>query len=412
MPVLLRDDGLSFTIQNYREALVVKKPTLLKSEVRFLSQNNGEHVRLFRPHVDRIEAVFSREPGYPLGEMVWDYFDKPTNLIYCEAMVDQTNALLVIVRDNTVYLDDVLPLEALLDEFSALLSLRNEFEIYTYGDVPLAETTSDTHFAFEPNYVKSFTALHKSAYYKIRKKKEYLLLSPEQAINKLGIGRVTNTVITGVIAVVVMLIAGTILFEVEEASEKPIPKIVKVDPYKKYEQTLRSPSADRQLIYMLTQLSHTFTIPGWGPVRLSMTPSSMQVEVQNQGGTLNDFLNWTMQNKLSSNLDAQKNILTFIPRLPARPTPTKIYAVNEIVADVADKFNLMFTGNVIKLNSPKSYGVYRTVQVEVKFTDMAPSLVTLMAEYLKLQPVVLLNFTAKLKDGLLSGALMFNIVGS
>src|SRR5579871_5629462 len=139
MPILKRDDGAQFAIHTYRELLEPIKTSLLKTEVRMLAQNHGEYVRLFKQPNGQIEAVFSRDPGYLLGEALSEYFGKPNDLIYCEALPEGQYAIVVVIRSGVIYLDSRIPIVSIADEFTALVTGNNRYQIYIYGNIPLSE---------------------------------------------------------------------------------------------------------------------------------------------------------------------------------------------------------------------------------------------------------------------------------
>src|SRR5690349_14472679 len=116
MPYITREDGERFIIPSYRDVLSAKKPSLLRREVMLLSQNYGEYIALQRKNIQQYEVAFSNEPGYLLGESVWNYFKRPQDLIYCEAIPNTFEAILVIVKSGIVYLDGSFPLDVIVDE--------------------------------------------------------------------------------------------------------------------------------------------------------------------------------------------------------------------------------------------------------------------------------------------------------
>src|SRR5687768_4951897 len=103
MPTIKRADGAQFAIHTYRELLKLQRPALMKNEIRLLAQNHGEYIRLFKQNQKNLEAIFSRDPGFLLGESVWHYFGKPSDLIYCEALPEGQQAIVVVIKANTVY---------------------------------------------------------------------------------------------------------------------------------------------------------------------------------------------------------------------------------------------------------------------------------------------------------------------
>src|SRR6185312_4573646 len=162
MPILRRNDGTSFVIQPYRESLSLTSTGLLKKELYLLGQNYGGYSRIFRQPDGRFEAVFSRDPGYLLGETVWQHFGKPYDLLYCEALDGESQqALVVVVRGGSVYLDAKIPYANLAEELAPLQAGTGTFVVYTQGDVPLSKNVEPGKFSLDPARVKSFTRLTK-----------------------------------------------------------------------------------------------------------------------------------------------------------------------------------------------------------------------------------------------------------
>src|SRR5687768_7707453 len=116
MPYITREDGERFVIPSYRDVLSIKKESLLRKEILLLSENYGEYIALQRKNAEQYEVAFSNEPGYLLGETIWHYFKRPYDLIYCEAIPNTSEAILVMVKSGNVYLDGTFPLDAIPDE--------------------------------------------------------------------------------------------------------------------------------------------------------------------------------------------------------------------------------------------------------------------------------------------------------
>src|SRR5688572_11892417 len=105
MPYITREDGEHFVIPSYRDVLVVKQKNQLKKEILLLSQSYGEYITLQKKGGNQYEVAFSPDTGYLLGESIWYHFKRPVDLIYCEAIPNTTEAILVIVKSSSVYLD-------------------------------------------------------------------------------------------------------------------------------------------------------------------------------------------------------------------------------------------------------------------------------------------------------------------
>src|SRR5262245_20600863 len=105
MPYIAREDGERFVLPFYRNFLIFNQKSQLKKEILLLSQSYGEYITLQKKNATQYEVAFSPDTGYLLGESIWHNFKKPLDLIYCEAIPNTTEAILVIVKSGSVYLD-------------------------------------------------------------------------------------------------------------------------------------------------------------------------------------------------------------------------------------------------------------------------------------------------------------------
>src|SRR5690348_12369046 len=101
MPYITREDGERFIIPSYRDVLSAQKPGLLKKEILLLSETYGQYITLQKKSSTQYEVTFSHEPGVLLGETIWHYFKRPSDLIYCEAIPNTAEAILVIVKSGS-----------------------------------------------------------------------------------------------------------------------------------------------------------------------------------------------------------------------------------------------------------------------------------------------------------------------
>src|SRR5579862_9218133 len=164
MPYITRDDGEHFVIPSYRDVLSAKQKSQLKKDILLLSQSYGEYITLQQKSPTQYEVAFSPDTGYLLGESIWHHFKRPPDMIYCEEVPGTTEAILVIVKNGSVYLDGSFPKESIPEELIIFLTQENHFEIYTYGDVTISQTPAEGKFSFESNSVKSFTVLDKPVF--------------------------------------------------------------------------------------------------------------------------------------------------------------------------------------------------------------------------------------------------------
>src|SRR5689334_4634429 len=201
MPYITREDGERFVIPSYRDVLTANQTNQLKREIKLLSQSYGEYITLQKKSATQYEVAFSTDTGYLLGESIWHHFKKPADMIYCEAIPNTTEAILVIVKSGSVYLDGSFPLDSIPEELIIFLTQQNHFQIYTYGDVPITETPESGKFSFEASSVKSFTILDKPVFPTLNLLKIYQLRLVDQVLKAQGIGVFPTRQLVSVIVV-------------------------------------------------------------------------------------------------------------------------------------------------------------------------------------------------------------------
>ena len=148
MSYITREDGEHFVIPSYRDVITSKQKSFIKKEILLLSQSYGEYITLQKKNDNQYEVAFSPDTGYLLGESLWHYFKRPLDMIYCEAIPNTTEAILVIVKNGSVYLDGSFPLDSIPEELVVFLTQQNNFEICIYGDVPISQTPEIGKFSF------------------------------------------------------------------------------------------------------------------------------------------------------------------------------------------------------------------------------------------------------------------------
>src|SRR4029079_16909719 len=188
MPYITREDGERFVIPSYRDVITATNSGQLKREIKLLSQSYGEYITLQKKSTNQYEVAFSIDTGYLLGESIWHQFNKPQDLIYCEAIPNTMEAILVIVKSGSVYLDGSFPLDSIPEELIIFLTQQNNFEIYIYGDVPISHEPDAGKFSFEASSVKSFEVLKKPIFPTLPLLKMYQLQLVDQVLKAHGIG--------------------------------------------------------------------------------------------------------------------------------------------------------------------------------------------------------------------------------
>lgn len=415
MPIIKREDGTIFTYANYRARILIDRPSLMKGEMKFLSQQHGAFTCIVPIDSQEAEGVFSKDAGYPLGEMIWDYFKRPQNLLYCESLThDNANkAILVVVREGRVFLDAILEKEFIQDEFASLVAENIPMDIKVFGEIPLGETTDATHFAFPTELMKSFTHVDISAYEELRPLHALELVGPTDALKRAGV--LTTSLLPIIVPVLIVIaIIGYFIYSNLATEEVQVAKeTVQVDPFAEYTSTLTSPAPAQQFAFVNEMVQKSYTITNWKPTQFLFTSSELRIEVTPLTVVdLQGLALWAQVNKAGVSLAVDKSNVTFPADLPSRDKPTKIYRTLDILPGLVDHLTSdlivakVTTGEVVKK------GAFQSTKLTVALADAAPSILTILGNLLNEKPVVLSKLDLKLDDkGNYSGNIEFEILG-
>lgn len=413
MAVIRRDDGVQFVVQSYRELLTQKNPALLKNEIRFIAKSNGEYARLFKLREAQYEAVFSKEPGYLLGETVWHYFGKPADLIYCEALPDGQHAIVVIVRSGSVYLDAKLALAGLEEEFVSLTAGNNRYVIYTYGDVPIVPEPAPNKFAFEQQQVQSFNVLDESLFANLAVNDNFKLLFIEQAIKSQDIDKSLSPTSIGLIVVLGITLIFWLWPSSEPKSVQPqMPAKPTYTPSQLQAQQLRAPTPAQVLQKISDIVATLYSLGGWSPASLNSDGSSATVIMQSVGGGVSNLLAWAQANNAIATLSSEGAKLVFPMSLANRSfIPTELMKEDEVTARVIDKMLQTLPGRSVHINPPTSSGGLVQERLTVNFNNISTAVFVLLGKQIEGLPVKLTKCSINLTDGLLSGQLELLVIG-
>lgn len=415
MPILKREDGIQFAIHAYRELLEPAKLSYLKNEIRNLAQSHGEYVRLFQQSHGQIEAVFSRDPGFLLGEAVWQYFGKPSDLVYCEALPDGHYALVVIVRGGSVYLDSKIPFNNIPDEFTSLVAGNIQYDIYVYGNVPISETPEPGNFVFDPINVKSFTQLDKPVFKNLSVDDSLQLQPLEFALRAQKVGKRYNALI--ILCVVALLLASGIWYHFFYKPAPP-PPVVKpqtketVDPYIGYKSALMTPAPEKQFDEIAATVALAFGIPGWQPTQVTFNNANYTIQLSSLGGSVIVLNQWAREHNVNMLLSAQGAALSLPSRLNNRTVPHTISRLQQVLDVIIDRIDKVLPQHSISLGNAANVGTYQTMGITIQFNGIAPSVLTLIGRQFAQLPVQLNTAQVNINNGILSGTAQLTVLGN
>lgn len=404
MPYITREDGEHFVIPSYRDVLTVKQKSQLKKEILLLSQSYGEYITLQKKGTNQYEVAFSPDTGYLLGESIWHHFNKPLDLIYCEAIPNTTEAILVIVKSGSVYLDGSFPMDSIPEELIIFLTQQNNFEIYVYGDVPISKEPEAGKFSFEESSVKSYTVMDKPVFPTLPLMKTFQLQLVDAVLKEQGIGVVPIKPIVIGLAVIAVVYFGWSYYSstrvVTTKVEKP-----QVNPYQQFINTLSSPAPDQEVNAFLDSLELLATLPGWTVTNVKYIHNTINATIVSLGGKLEDLYAWATENKANVTIQRTGILLTIGIKLPNRSAPKQIYSSPQIISTLIDRMSNVYPGNVMDLGDTVRKGVYSDTIIKIKFTNAGPVVLDLIGKQFADLPIVIHDITLRIDKG-------FNLTGS
>lgn len=411
MSYITREDGERFVIPSYRDVLSAKNKSLLKKDILMLSQNYGEYITLQRKG-SQYEVAFSPDPGYLLGESIWHHFKRPTDMIYCEAIPNTSEAILVIVKNGSVYLDGSFPMESIPEELIIFLTQKNNFEIYIYGDVPISQTPEEGKFSFEPNSVKSFVVLENPVFQTLPLLKIYQLQLVDVVLQAHRIGVFPlRQLLTFLIGLVVLYLLYSWITS-REVEVRPLIAAPPPNPYQGYNVALNSPAPDVEMDKLLTTMRNLFTMPGWTLSGMEYKQGDIAAHIKSNGGTIATLNEWAIRNNARIEVKTDGIYILRSFNVPKRPVPNSIFSLQAAMKTFIDRLSKVYPGNHLTINDIKDKGSYKEMIFTVEFTNASPVVLLLIQEQLKDLPFVLQKISLSVLNGSLTGTVTLKALGS
>lgn len=420
MPYITREDGERFVIPSYREVISAKKPALLKREVTLLSETHGEYITLQRKNIDQYEIAFSNEPGYLLGESVWSNFKRPPDLIYCEQIPNTSEAILVIVKGGSVYLDGSFPIDSIPDELVIFRTQQSNFDIYIYGDVPISKEPAEDKFALDSSSVRSFTILETPVFPTLPLVRSFRLQLVEVVLREHGIGVFPLKKL-----IAAMVIAGVVFFGIEyiathkrELPAVPAVIIKNINPYQGYVNALSSPNPSKEIQWVAREIPILYAMDGWTAKTVGYASGSLTVGVQSSGARTSVLYDWAKHNFATVNMTPSGFTLTMMNSFGSRAAPRYIYNIPDVIANITDTLSYIIPGNNLVIGKTTSQGRYSQLDLIINVKEISPSTLELIGQQLDQAPknqlpLVLSSMDLTITDdGYINGSIYLKVLGS
>lgn len=411
MALITREDGERFIIPSYRDVMSAKRKNQLKKDILLLSQSYGEYITMQKKNSEQYEVAFSNDTGYLLGESIWHFFKRPEDLIYCEAIPNTTEAMMVIVKNGSVYLDGRFPIESIPEELVIFLTQQNNFDIYIYGDVPIAQTPSEDKFSFDPTSVKSFTVLDKPVFPTLPLLRIYQLQLVDQVLKQNGIGVFPTKQLF-----IILLSAGAIwmLFSYLTA-ERPQTEVVKqpeVDPLQGYIDAMHSPEPDKLMDAFVSGLLQLYAMPGWTLNKLDLTNKNIVATVKTPGSKVQTLEDWANSRQAFVEIKSDGIYVTMTLQLGDRVVTRELYPLQDTIEKFIDRLITVYPGNNLRIEEPISQGAYAQQNVTISISGASPALLKMIGMQMQNLPVIMKEIKLTADETGLSGSINLTFLGS
>lgn len=411
MAYLTREDGERFIIPSYRDVLSAKKPTLLKKEITLLASSYGEYITMQKKGTQQYEVAFSPDPGYLLGESIWHYFKRPRDLIYCEEIPNTTDVILVIVKSGSVYLDGSFPADTIPEELIVFQTQQNNFEIYTYGDVPISETTEEGKFAFDASSVKSFKVLSSPVFPTLPTVKAFQLQLVDVVLKQQGIGIFP---VKQLVFFVVIVGLGWMAWDYITTHKKEIPIVAPppANPYRAYMIALTTPDPSDEIQIVSDQIKLLFSMPGWVAVRVNYANGITIADVKSLGVKTRNLFDWAQKNNVQVRLTDKGFNIILTSKVNNRQPPNIIAPLDQVIGKITDNLAMVYPGEHLKAGKFFKKDKYMQAEVDIEFSKVTPITLSLIGQQLRSLPVVLSSISINVTNTNLTGTIALNALGN
>lgn len=409
MAHITREDGVNFVIPSYRDVLAVKSKNKFQADLLALGKRYGDYLAIQRKSATQYDVAFSTDSGYLLGETVWQHFNRPTDMIYCESLPNSLEVLLVIVKGGNVYLDGTFPADSIQDELLIFLTQQNEFEIYTFGSVPISETPQDGKFSFDSGSVKSFKVLTESAFNSLPLINSLQLKLIETTLEEHGIG--SFPIKQFATKVLPFAIVFTIVFSYFLLKPEPKKAEIEPNPYQAYVEQMESPFPDKLMEVFIEKMELLYTVPGWYISNIKYQTGAITASMKSSGGTIESLIAWSEAHGMTTKINPSGIFVSSSVNLVRRQKPREVYPVTQTIALFLDRLVKVYPGNNVTLEISQTPAPVSSYFVKVSIRQLSPMTLQMIGQQTKGLPLVMEEISLSSPNVLLDGTIVLKAIG-
>lgn len=408
----MRDDGVQFVMQVYREFFAAQKKSIVAEDIRNIAEQQGSFVRIFKKHKHQFEAVFSKEEGYLLGETVWHYFNKPDNLIFVEALPDRMHVILVVVRAGNIYLDRQVLDNDLRLELLPLMTERHKYLVVTSGPVSLTEKESSNSFTFTSGLVARYEKLNEPLTQRLPLLRNCKLQSLPAALRSQNLHRSSMLFPTMATLLVCSLCAWWLLFPHENAAIVSAPSAPKVNPLMAYEKAMLTPAPAQQLSELLAHINALYFAPGWQAKQIQFDGEKYLISLDSDGGDLSLLSKWARGNEYEFSMRSTGAQLQRKSIIEARKIVVKEYPLEKVAAALVDEVDALLQEKSIDVSETKMIDGMKQMNLTINLKNVSPDVLDLVGRELVDLPLALSQIDVTLQSGLINGSIQLSLWGT
>lgn len=457
MSILLREDGVQFAVQAHREHIPVTTTIAsMRKHICALAEQYGSFVRLLKSDDNQYEAILSPEPGYLLGETVWHFYHRPHDLIYCEAIPNQEQAILIIINSGKVVFDNILPIANIIDQLTQLIKNDARYDIYIYGNLPIAQSSDKPGYVFNSDIVESFNILPEPLFSKLPVTHSLQLFPLKAALSEFKLNHAKYTIYAALALLISIMsiftgylwfsngvpqqIADNSAIVNQPQTELQKPQQIVQAPRQSLQATPKIMTIAQQANPIISipqqfnnisgMIINAFNIPGWIPQHISFDNNNTHLQLQYWGGTTSSLLNWAddrhmqisftpsyailssvfvnTQNQVD--ISVAQNVANTDTTQPSSSKKLSTNDANRVIAAVIDRMTQILPGEAVEVSSAFNQQNPRAVNLTITFRDIAPNVLSLIGNQLADLPVHIVNGNADINYGLLTGNIEIAII--
>jgi hypothetical protein len=337
-------------------------------------------------------APSASNPGLILGQRIWQFFDKPENLIYVEALSDNNEILLVIVRQGSVYRESKI----------AARDLQEELDNLATGDEPyLIRVCGEVTFRFPDRLVTSFDQVPDSVFNHVSSTIES---KPRPA--DVEVSEQKSHLPMFIIGIIMIILFGGY------SALHSLRFLPTNSQYADYNRALYTAAPSEQLANFSELVKALYFIPGWKVSGLKMQDGEYLMTMQANGGNLEWLSRFSKQNNFTLNATGDAVLLTREIALKNRPIPAHIYPLKAVVSIVVDEVDTLLHANAIQLGNTEQRGAAAVTPITLTLNNATPEMIDLLGREIEHLPLQLTAIDISFKDGLINGSIQFLVWGS